>query len=243
MSKWAIAILLLVACGGGSGGIMPPGDDARPPGIDAAPDAAPIVADPAMTKLLYLAIDGVAIVKSTTENAKLNQSTAASQDGVLLPFLNNDLQRQQKLDALTAQLAATLAPYDITITTSRPPSGGGDYHMIVLTDSPPTTLGFPNGVSAVVPTACNTLPSVIGFGFLANMFDTNRLASSTIALFGITGGVPTSTKDGDCMCLSCATLTAPCTLGGAGTPIDPLCGRSGTLDIAGMFLAVYGPRP
>jgi hypothetical protein len=180
----------------------------------------------------------------SADDATTNTSTTPMvASATLAKYLAADASRDLAIAGIKQQLDGILSPYNITVTLTRP--AAGPYDMVVLTDDAPTKLGLAQGTVAVVPTSCNTVASELGFVFGTGA-TRDQVVQLTIALFGITGGVPASSKTGDCMCLdsTCGAVTAPCTIGKANTPIttQPSCAVGGetTMDENAKFVAAYG---
>jgi hypothetical protein len=197
-----------------------------------------------MTHLVYLNSEGVTI-GAGSDDATQNLTPITSGAVTLVPYLQADAQRTVKIADIVAQLDAILGPYGVYLTTTRPASG--PYDMIVLTDDGSAKVSAGNnGISSMTSLTCNATPSVIGFQF--GGFQRDYVVRDVIAMLGIIGGIPHSNKANDCMCFVdavCNTVTAPCTIGGASTPIGstPGCGTdTGTMDEAARFLATFGPR-
>jgi hypothetical protein len=235
----ALALLALLAACGDDGSDTPP--------IDAAPaDAPPDALPKALSQTLYLAFEGGAIMPGN-DDATGNTSTLATMSATLAPYLQNDPQRATKLAAIGSQLMTILGRYNINIVTARPAMG--PYDMIVFTSDAPAKIGATGTGSALIPATCNMKESVIGFSFGRGAeIPRDSLVRNTIAMFGLTGGIPLSSNPNDCMCLgvlACANLPAPCTIGGPGTTVTTgpgSCGFTGTFDEAALFLARYGLR-
>ena len=221
---------------------MPPAN-AIPDGSVLGPDGAPAPGSgSAMSHTLFLQTEGVTLAAGA-DDATTNTSSLVTGPVTLAKFLGSDAQRAADIAAIKEQLDGTLSPYDVTVTLSRPTAG--PYDMLVMTDDLPTKAGQQNGTA--VPDSCNTVASEVALQF-GTETDLNHLARNAVSLLGITAGIPLSNKLGDCMCLAdtdCATLSTPCTIGGAGTLVSttPGCpnGQS-TDDETALFLAAFGPH-
>jgi hypothetical protein len=252
---WVSSLLLVLVAACGDDGGTPAQIDA-PKAIDAAidtPSDTPIDSAPINTNAthtLFLNTEGVTVTVGN-DNAVTNTSSAISTGATLLRFANADAARATTIAGIVAELQSILAPYNITVTTTRP--AAGPYHQIVLTDDPPTKVGFPAGTGGSAPLNCTPARpySAMAFGF-ANVIlaDQHARVATTLAMFALTDGIPMSKKPMDCMCYAdqaCITPTAACTIGGPNTPVDTtddLCHASpATMDEAGQFLAHFGPHP
>ena len=222
------------------------------PGTDAAIDGPPgTVTGTALSHTLYINAEGVTLVPGS-DDATMNKMSTISSSHAAVKWLANDAQRTTKIANLVTQVQATLAPYNVSIVSTRP--AAGPYDMLVITDSTAQSFGLGAGAGGLLSLSCNTIPSAVAmlFGPSYSSFTDvqlrNTFASYAIAGFAIQAGLPQSKKDQDCMCYtdnSCGTLTGACTIGGANTPVwtpDP-CGFSGsTMDEAAQFLGAWGPH-
>ncbi len=206
----------------------------------------------AKTHTLFLNFEGVTLSKGTDDETA-NTSSLLGNPATFMAYDPVDPGRTSKLDDITADATDVLAPYDILVTTERPPNG--PYAMIVFTDDAGFAVGCPNCIS-LAPMACNTESSPVGFMFGGALsgggFTPVHLASSNaIAMFGLFAAIPATANPGDCMCYSetpCIekqmTMSSACTIGGAGTPISvvPTCPTTlTTVDENAEFLATFGP--
>ena len=206
---------------------------------------------PALTHTLYINADGVTLTHGS-EDATANTTHDVAQATTFAPWLAGDAARATRIANLVTEVRTTLAAYDVSVVATRPATGS--YDMVVLTDSPASTVaGAPAG--GIVTSVCNVTPSVVSilFGPTYAAFTTaqaqDTLANYAIALFANEAGIPWSTKPADCMCFAdgaCTPPNAPCTIGGAGTAIDSHvgCGLSGpTMDERALFLSAFGAHP
>jgi hypothetical protein len=229
--------LLALGCSGGSGTGVP---DAS--GIDQMPADAR-VPQPAKTHTLYLHTEGIVLTPGE-DDAINNKSAIVTQSVALAAFLQGDPDRQMKIDEIVLQLRDIVAPYDITIVSTRPTAG--DYSMVVLTDDMASKVGLDAQLTAVTRSSCNQRSAPVAFEF--GYFGRDYAARNAIAMFADQAAIPFSKLRGDCMCFShlVCSVTMPCTIGGPDTPIDPDAGCATgetTMDEAALFLAVFGPRP
>jgi hypothetical protein len=227
---------------GGDDGGMPPHDGGMPL-PDAPPPGTP-------TKAVFMNFEGVAVTHAAVDDATLNRSSVVSVSATLPRYLKNDQMRATKIASIVSEVRQILAPYNVVIVTTRPPSG--TYHMMVFTDAAGSAIGLPADTSVIFPTTCDTVPSVVGFEFSKGAeLDAHMLAQNTISLLGLSSGIPSSSAFADCMCFNdpiCTTIpfSLPCTIGGSGTQISatPSCGPAGgTMDENARFLARFGPAP
>lgn len=253
---WTVLLpMVLIACGGG--GQSPPDavahdaprvDGAISPQLDAHVGQAT-----ALTHTLYINTEGVAIAPGL-DDAITNKSSVVAAAQTLKPWLMTDAARLTKITNLVTEVQAILLPYDVAIVTTRPASGS--YDMLVITDNTSASVGLPAGAGGTTPATCNATPAVVSFLFGPSYSSSPDLtvrhtfATLAVAMFAIEAGIPGSNVAQDCMCYagaSCpATLTAPCTIGGAGIAIDSLlpCAATGTtMNEGAAFLAAYGPHP
>jgi len=238
---FASVLVVVAACGddGGSAADAPHPD----PAIDAAIDAPPPTA---LTHTLFLATEGVAVTPGA-DDATANTTSLVPQAVTIGAYLVGASDRDTQIATLASDLAAVVAPYDITVTTTRP--AAGPYTMVIATDDPSTGVVGTGGVTFITPQTCTPADesaSEIGivFGFAGRTgFDVEHDA---IAMFGSLQQIPGTAKPGDCMCWNCGLFDATCTIGGAATPTapgGPNCGGAQTIDEQAAFLATFGPHP
>jgi hypothetical protein len=160
-----------------------------------------------------------------------------------------DPDRDAKIGAIVSDLSSLLAPYDVTIVATRPTSAG--YSMIVMTDDNASVVGQPAELPAATRSTCNmrTSPVSFEFGYGGSPEELRRdfAVRNALARFADQAAIPLSKKHGDCMCFvnDACWIGSLCTIGGAGTPIDPTggCPTSATeVDEADAFLQVFGAR-
>jgi hypothetical protein len=217
---------------------------------------APKTTGNAKSHTLYLNTEGVSVTAGA-DDATMNKSSIIGAPATLMPFLVGAAGRDTRLAEIATQIETTLAPYGVTVVTTRPATG--PYDMVVVTDDTGAKL-TPSLASAgsITPTTCNSAASVVSFIFPVAFTGTspaqvrNLVANQAIAIFANNAGVPISTTTGDCMCYVASSCVAPsenaiCTIGGATTAVDQsnsgieACGdTSPTMDEAAKFLAAFG---
>ncbi len=258
--------MMAAACGGG--GDNPKHVDAAVKAIDARLVDAPMADAPggpadagrtiplAKSHTMFLQTEGVTVTPGS-DDATTNKSSIPSAAATLQPWLVGDVDRATKIAQQAALIAGILAPYNISVVTTRP--AAGPYDMIVITDDTAVKLGLNAGIGAITDTGCDMNASDVGFVFpkllggapFTNVLDYDALEA--ISMFGLQNGIPITTGPSDCMCLAdqhCGMdLTQACTIGGAHTPIDKANGGAGTcgvadatMDEASVFLAAFGPH-
>lgn len=260
MNRLAV-VVVLGACGGGGGAAIDAPSvaiDARV--VDGKPSDAPHAFPLARTHTLYVAIDGVTVTPgsgpdSVSEDAVANTTMIATAPAALGPWLAGDPDRAAKVGILVDQIQSVIAPYNITVVTTRPATG--PYEMVVVTDDPATKLASSlQLISAISASACSRQASGIGFVFPTALSDvgtrrTDFVQYQAIEMMGLANGVPLSSVAGDCMCGSNSDthcqdmLDSLCTIGGAHTPLagTTICDDfDATMDEAAVFLAVFGPH-
>src|SRR5438105_4580457 len=75
-----------------------------------------------------------ALTVAGTDDPVNNKTSILTNAYTMPPFLMNDAQHATKIAAIVAEAQAVLAPYNITITTTRPASG--TYDMMVAGGTP-----------------------------------------------------------------------------------------------------------
>lgn len=252
MHKLCLVVIALIgACGDSSTGSVDAATQHDAPGDSAGSGSGSgSGSGTALTHTLFLETEGV-MVTPGADDATTNTSSIPAHAAMLNPWRMGDAQRTTEIAALQAQIAGILAPYDITVTTTRPASG--TYHEVIITDAQGIAIGLSGAQPAamVLGSTCNAIAAPVSFVF-AGAFGTtydqtmlDAITRFTIAMFGNTGGVPQSNKTGDCMCYSGSACsgTALCTIGGANTPVNTslgACGAGATMDEDAAWKAAFG---
>jgi hypothetical protein len=85
----------------------------------------------------------------------------------------------------------------------------------------------------------------VAFEFTAGPRTAYTVEQQALAMFASLQQIPATTRAGDCMLWSGASLSAICTIGGAGTQTDsqPNCAGASTIDEGAQFLATFGAHP
>jgi len=256
MGKLQFVVLLCVACGNDAMGPQPEAGNADAPSdgsldgrTDAPMDASPrdayrctTDAGGGPTHTVYLAVDGVSLVRGNCNEATTSCTNLISADVAVPPLLAGNPNRQQVISDLVGQLQQTLAPYEVAVTTTRPATG--PYMMIVLGGTCSQVTGSPlcSGlVTGFATQDCgNQVPSDIGLVFELPNFNGARYANVVMFEIGFAIGADTTSVQGDCMCQSCGGASTPCTLG-IDVPIFAGCG-GGTQDETRIFATAFGCR-
>jgi hypothetical protein len=242
---WIVLVMLcVVSCGGDDGGAVSP--DARPApdasvadaSLDAEPAPDAIPGTPAHT--LFLNFDG-GTVRAGFESSINNTSTIITGVRNISAWADT-----ADIPAITAEVEAILAPYSISVVTTRPDPG---QYAMVMFGAGPAEAGFTSDTAGNMPVSCSTLFN--GIGFVFNLVtNVHALAREAVSIVGAFHLVPFSNVADDCMCWSGSacnadTLAAACTIGGAGTTMDPgePCETVAPFDEAARFLAAFGPHP
>jgi hypothetical protein len=209
------------------------------PDADLAADAAPLAGN-----VLYLNFEGVALTPGADDRLT-NTTSLLTQAYTVPPWHDGDLARDQSIANHANDVRTHLAPYDIAVVTERP--AAGPYDMLVA-GGHATDAGLPAGIFSIAVNDCAAPPAkhitlVFGEGF-----SQRSAVQQIIAIYGIGHGIPSSTPRNDCMCFSastCGNPTADCTIGGAGTPVDPStqCPHDTTMDEHQLFLDALGAHP
>lgn len=217
------------------------GDDGGEAGADAAivePDAA--VSQP---HLVYLVFDGVTITNGSTDDPAGNISRILAAPFTAPSFFAGENNRDEKLALIADGARTILAPYNIEVVTARPVSGS--YDMIVF-GGDPVDAGYQAGIIAFRPLECNENKPNVSFIFENYEPLTKRYASDVVTAVGQINNIPITNLNGDCMCgvsFDCLLNDALCTMGGAGTPVDPVwtCESITEADVHARFLDQFGP--
>ena len=227
--------------------------------VDGKPSDAPHVFPLAKNHTLFLQLDGVTVTPgsgpdSVSEDAVANTTMLVTAPATLGPWLAGDVDRATKIGSLLDQIQVVIAPYNITLVTTRPASG--PYEMVVVTDDPATNLN-PSDLhyAALSASSCGRQTSGIGFVFPTALSDSGTLRTDliqmqAIAMMGLANGVPQSAVGGDCMCATddstCSdSLNSLCSIGGPHTQLSHFTtceDFDATMDEAAVFLAVFGPH-
>jgi hypothetical protein len=200
---------------------------------------------PSGSNVYFLNFEGQTLTPGPDEPA-LNRSQLVSNSVTVPAYLAGDPQRTSKIQTIVQEVEAILAPYDIDVVTSRPISG--TYDMMVAGGTS-QQLGLPSGLPGLAVVDCTgSLPRHISLLF--DLSTGHDAARQIVGSLGVCHRVSASTAATDCMCIAdaaCTTLTAPCTLGGANTPVssNASCEVSGvtTMNVQQRFLAAFGPHP
>lgn len=252
MRGWASCAfaLTMIACGGSKGAPDAAPSHADAPGTADAPSTAdapppPTDAMPSSVHTYYLNFEGQALTPGADDPAT-NTSTIPSSPYTVPPYLMNDAQRTTKIAALVAEVSTILAPYDVTITTTRPATG--PYDMMVAGGMSNTVPGLGPGIGSITSSDCNANHQHVMVLFEL-VTEQHAVASQIIAMLGVAQALPQTTKAGDCLCYASQTCTSPtaaCTIGGPNTPVftDQACNKNmPTMDENSEWLAVFGPHP
>jgi len=246
----ASILVCLIGCGGGGNGdkIDAPLDidapDIDAPGIDAA--------RPPASHLVFLSFEGQVLSPGTDD--------AVTNHWVQIPDANPRSLTQWapvadhmgRVQQVTAEVVNVLAPFDVDVVTTRPTTG--PYHMIVYTHLQSQDVGLAADLLFTSKSDCGTNASQVAVVFQASETANfpHIAALAAVASLGGFFGVENSAQAGDCMCrdnnavLFTCSLTAKCTVGGAGTvrALNSICGTSGgTFDETAEFLANIGVHP
>lgn len=235
--KLACLCILVVACGENSPG---------PQIVDApeAPEASGI-------HTVFLAFDGVSILKGTDDDATTNTTKTAAADGTVSPLFAGDSTRATRIDSIVAEIRTGLTPYDIKLVTTRPDSG--PYDMIVFGGTA-QELGYADNIAlfALAPEDCdNVEPSSVGFVFEdADPFTNTPYehAQMAMAVLALEHGLPVSREASDCLCYDVDLTkrcdhTQACSFGGAGKTAYDLCDNAPTFDPNQAMLTEFGAHP
>jgi hypothetical protein len=210
-------------------------------------DAAPTTEPDAATlpgHVVYLVFDGVTVTTGVADDPAGNASRILAAPFTAPSFFANESNRDEKLALIADGARTILAPYNIEVVTERPATG--DYDMIVF-GGDPVDAGFQAGIIAYRPLECNEDKPNVSFIFENYEPLTKRYASDVVTAVGQLNNVPITNLNGDCMCgvsLACALNDALCTMGGAGTPVDPVwtCENITEADVGARFLAEFGAQ-
>jgi hypothetical protein len=192
---------------------------------------------------LFLQFEGQALSPGVDDPAA-NRSSLLSGSVAIPAYLAGDPQRAAKLQALVAETASILAPYDILLVTSRPASGSYD---MVVAGGLSAQAGLPSGLLGAAPVDCSA--GAVHLSLLFDLAVGHDAARQIVDALGSGHAVPASTAVADCMCAGAGCpvgLTAPCTIGGAGTPVAPgsaCAGAATSMDEAALFRAAFGSHP
>lgn len=208
---------------------------------DAAP-AAEADAAVAPAHVVYLVFDGLSLTNGSTDDPAANVSATLNAPFSAPPFFADLSMRDERLGLIADGARTVLAPYNIEIVTERP--SVGDYDMIVF-GGDPVDAGFQAGIIGVRPLECNEDESNISFIFENYAPLTKRYASDVVTAVGQLNNIPITNLNGDCMCgvsFDCELNDALCTMGGAGTPVDPVwnCEDITDVDVGARFLEEFG---
>ncbi|HTJ41987.1 MAG TPA: hypothetical protein VL463_07805 [Kofleriaceae bacterium] len=239
----ASAIVVILAACGGSKSQTP---DAKASAIDAPASVidAPVASiDASVTAahVVYLAFEGETIKPGNESVA--NDTTPLVTTQYTPKYLPNDSQRATKIAGIVGEVQAILAPYDVAVVTTRPSSGNFD---LIAFGGTSTDAGLQQGIGALALAGQCSLTGehiALVFDLGWNQHDAARFA---VSLFGMSHDVSMSTVAADCMCFAagtCTTLSAACTIGGAGTTVDTTyynCAGAATFDENAAFVAAFG---
>jgi len=218
-----LALLLLAACGGGTGGSSP---DAQ---VSSSPDAA------TGCNVVFLEFDSVHLTPGP-DDAPNNASSMINAPKITPGFHAGDATRDADIATITAQVSSTLGSLGVAVVTTRPASGA--YSMVVIGGTS-AGLGLGSGLPGLAPFSGCGIPVAnrITYAFEnagGAMFPDEQVADLAIGGYLVGLGVPTSSDTNDCLCWdspSCQDASA-CTLGGAQTPRyqSSACGSGATFD-------------
>jgi hypothetical protein len=234
MKSLASLPLLLAACGSSA---------------PSTPDAAPVPDAPPVATVVYLNFEGDTVTPGN-DTPWLDESPVVKGPSTVPAFYPNDPDRQTKIDAIVAEMKATLAPYDIDLVTTRPPTGTV-YSMIVFGGNS-SDIGYPPGYGAQSDATCSLVPYHLDFLFDVPTSSQHDVVELAISLLAYDHGIPYTTTKGDCMCglftdtqqYCGGVLDAACTIGGADTPVNThhACSQFTTVDEATLFANAFGTR-
>jgi hypothetical protein len=172
--------------GGGGGGGGGAADDA---GVDAS--ACP------SGRVLYLNFDGQALTDAVKSDSTMNLAswmTIAS--GTAPPYRAGDPDRAAKIQAIVDGLRAQLAPYPITVVTTRPASGP---YMMFVWGGVAQQVGSRFG-GAVQELDCGDLTKNDVAWFSDNIGSTQRNVNFAMGAIGFGLGLTATTDPQGCMC-------------------------------------------
>ncbi len=198
----------------------------------------------ALSRTLYINAEGGPIAAGA-EDATQDSSTILVNTATLRPYLAQDPQRLTKIAAIEELVETTLAPYAVTITTTRPAQG--PYAMVMLTDDGGSKIGLVDTVMAIAPVTCNEGPSVTSFVFTKGGLAGELIARSMIEHLGLSAGIPHVVPSADCMHGGDNAGPVPdgmCTISGANTAVaGNNCGNPATtIDVHARFLDAFGAQ-
>jgi hypothetical protein len=193
---------------------------------------------------LFLEFDGVTISPGK-DDPTMNVSTLVNRTSTVTAYQAGDPSRAMSIARIVGHITTILSPYSINVTTTRP--AAGPYDMAVIGGSAPE-IGVAAGAVGDYPFACDPMMAPYIY-FQFDGFTEERIAANVMGMNAFPRGVPITNKPEDCMCIedNGCTHNTPCTLGGAGTPIDlandpcDVGGRT-TMDENVEFLRVFGAR-
>jgi hypothetical protein len=243
----ASILVCLIGCGGGGQANV----DA-PEGIDAPDIDAPEVdaARPPASHRVFLSFEGQVLSPAAADDALLDHWSQAPAVTSLTQWALGAADRATRIQAVTAEVSAILAPFDIDVVTTRPTTG--TYHMVVFTHLQSQDIGLAANQLVVAAPLCGANPSQVAVVFRDSETSSfpHAASISVVVELGQFFGVESSAVSGDCMCKTANTVvctqTAACTIGGAGTTRADAstCGTSGgTFDENAEFLANIGVHP
>jgi len=202
---------------------------------------------------VYLSFGGEMIQPATAgaDNAAMNMSSILTAAKTVPPYLDNVATRDTTIAQVVSETQARFAPFDVAVVTDRPTSG--DYFMIVFTGEPGPILGAgTNGTSAITTESCPTGPNPNGIAFQfqsgtsADAYVPVQRGNLSIPAVALAQLVPPTSMTNDCTCWAatgCGFPTTPCTIGGAGTPVDTAhaCpGAPATEDEMSVLTGIFG---
>jgi hypothetical protein len=251
MRGWASCVVCAaIGCGGGKSATPDAAKviDAAATADSGAPDAAAPMFDamPSAVHTYYLNFEGQALTAGGTDDPATNTTSIITASYTMPAYLAADAARTTKIAAIVSEVQTILAPYDITVTTTRPASGAYD---MMAAGGTAQAAGLAAGVQSITSFDC-----MAAHQHVMLLFDQGETqddaAHQIVAMLGIAQTVPQSTKSLDCMCYAnptgCGVLTGPCTIAGAGTPVysAQACDtKQTTMDENGEWLAVFGAHP
>jgi hypothetical protein len=224
-----VAWTTLVACDG---------DDAMVVAPDASPTIDALTMCPAQTATplpsgaykLYLATEGVDLVKGACDDSQTNCTSLITQSQTVPPFYENDSSRASSISVIAGYVQRSLAPYSIDVVLERPTSG--DYYMVVMGGDPTTLTGVPN-VAGVAPGVCDTTHrNGVSLAFDNGANSPTYYANTVLSNFGAMLGMAVVAQKNDCMCRAgtiCQSTNEFTCAWGVDVPVAPdvhSCGRT-----------------
>jgi len=107
-------------------------------------------------RIIYINGVGGNYIPGADNDPVTNTSSIISQPATLLAYAG-------KLSTIVSCVAAGMADFNVTITTTDP--GDVDHHEVVLTDSPASAFGIGAGVDGISPFTCMDHARMLNFAF------------------------------------------------------------------------------